>query len=162
MYKNNVDLFCALACLAGYNPSQYVQVDNRSDSHNDVYRSVLSDKRFISLQGKGKEEIEWNDYVYCVTVPDGNIVVRAGQHHYIVGNCCFYAHPEVLEDAIMPALPDYGFSLVVYLSTVTDKKSEFFQNKLRIAMDNPEDWTVIFAPWYLSYQSARMESIITN
>ena len=63
----------------------------------------------------------------------------------------FYAHPEDLDNAIMPALPDYGFSLVVYLSTFEDKKSEFFQNKLKIALDNPEDHVVIFAPWFLSY-----------
>lgn len=63
----------------------------------------------------------------------------------------FYSHPEDLDNAIMPALPDYGFSLVVYLSTFEDKKSDFFQNKLKIALDNPEDHVVIFAPWFLSY-----------
>lgn len=63
----------------------------------------------------------------------------------------FYSHPEDLDNAIMPALPDYGFSLVVYLSTFEDKKSDFFQNKLKIAIDNPEDHVVIFAPWFLSY-----------
>ena len=65
--------------------------------------------------------------------------------------CAFYSHPEDLDNAIMPALPDYGFSLVVYLSTFEDKKSSFFQNKLRTALNNPEDHVVIFAPWFLTY-----------
>lgn len=149
--KNNADLFMALGSIAGYNASQYVQKDSRSNSHNDVYRCVLSDKALRSLEGKEKTPIVWNDYVYCVTVPDGNIVIRAGQHNYVVGNCAYYTHPEDLDNAIMPALPDYGFSLVVYLSTFEDKKSDFFRNKLKIALDNPEDHVVIFAPWFLSY-----------
>lgn len=65
--------------------------------------------------------------------------------------CSFYTRPEQLEDAILPAMPDYGFSLIVYLSTVSDKKSMFFLDKIKAARDNPEDWTLIFVPWYFTY-----------
>lgn len=63
----------------------------------------------------------------------------------------FYAHPEQLEDAILPAMPDYGFSLIVYLSTVSDKKTTFFLDKIKMARDNPEDWSLVFVPWYFTY-----------
>lgn len=63
----------------------------------------------------------------------------------------FYTHPEQLEDAILPAMPDYGFSLIVYLSTVSDKKSTFFLDKIKMARDNPEDWSLVFVPWYFTY-----------
>ena len=63
----------------------------------------------------------------------------------------FYTHPEQLEDAILPAVPDYGFSLIVYLSTVSDKKTTFFLDKIKTARDNPEDWSLVFVPWYFTY-----------
>lgn len=65
--------------------------------------------------------------------------------------CSFYTRPEQLEDAILPAMPDYGFSLIVYLSTVSDKKSTFFLDKIKTARDNPEDWSLVFVPWYFTY-----------
>ena len=69
----------------------------------------------------------------------------------IFDEVAFYRNPEQLEDAILPAMPDYGFSLVVYASTFEDKKSTFFKDKLKMALDNPEDFTVLFIPWYLTY-----------
>lgn len=68
----------------------------------------------------------------------------------------FYTHPEELDDAIIPAIPDYGFSLVVYLSTFDDRKSDFFQKKLKTAIESPEDHVVIFAPWFLTYPEQSM------
>lgn len=65
--------------------------------------------------------------------------------------CSFYTRPEQLEDAILPAMPDYGFSLIVYLSTVSDKKTTFFLDKIKMAKDNPEDWSLVFVPWYFTY-----------
>ena len=165
-HKANADLFCALGCLAGYNASQYVQVDKRSKNYSDTYRCLLSNDQYKRLGWTSKREIVWKDKVYCVTVPEGNIVIRAGQHHYIVGNCSFYAHPEQLEDAILPAMPDYGFSLIVYLSTVSDKKTTFFLDKIKAARDNPEDWSLVFVPWYFTYPEKpvgiNFDSLILN
>lgn len=69
---------------------------------------------------------------------------------------CFYTHPEQLQDAILPSMPDYGFSLVIYLSTVSDKKSTFFLDKIKTARDNPEDWSLIFVPWYFTYPERKV------
>lgn len=73
----------------------------------------------------------------------------------------FYKKPEQLEDAILPAIPDYGFSLVAYLTTFEDKKSSFFANKLKTAVDNPDEFDVVFLPWYLVYPE-RKEGIDIN
>lgn len=78
----------------------------------------------------------------------------------------FYTHPEQLEDAILPAMPDYGFSLIVYLSTVSDKKTTFFLDKIKMARDNPEDWSLVFVPWYFTYPERSVgidfDSLILN
>lgn len=78
----------------------------------------------------------------------------------------FYTHPEQLEDAILPAMPDYGFSLIVYLSTVSDKKTTFFLDKIKAARDNPEDWSLVFVPWYFTYPERSVgidfDSLILN
>ena len=69
----------------------------------------------------------------------------------IFDEVAYYRTPEQLEDAILPAMPDYGFSLVVYASTFNDQKSTYFKDKLKAAIDNPEDFTILFIPWYLTY-----------
>lgn len=152
--KNNADLFCALGCIAGYSASQSICHDNRSPSYSDVYRCTLVLKQYRQLGEMGKTEIEWDDDVYCVTVPDGNIVIRAGLHHYVVGNCGFYRHPDVLEDAVSGSMPDTGFSLVVYASTFEDKMGEYYRKKIEAARDNPDTWSLIFAPWFMVYPEA--------
>ena len=70
--------------------------------------------------------------------------------------CSFYTHPEQLQDALLPAMPDYGFSLIIYLSTVSDRKSTFFLDKIKTARDNPEDWSLIFVPWYFTYPERKV------
>lgn len=69
----------------------------------------------------------------------------------IFDEVAYYRSPEQLEDAILPAMPDYGFSLVVYASTFDDKRSTYFKDKLKTALDNPDDFTILFIPWYLTY-----------
>lgn len=123
-----------------------------SGVHPDLYPNIERETLGSSIMTRYNDikGIRRNNYYELISA--GASSIRSDTINVLLQDeVCFYAHPEVLEDAIMPALPDYGFSLVVYLSTVTDKKSEFFQHKLRVAMENPEDWTVIFAPWYLSY-----------
>ena len=48
-------------------------------------------------------------------------------------------------------LPAYGFSLVIYASTFDDKQSDYFKKKIITARDNPGDWTLMFAPWFMVY-----------
>lgn len=66
-----------------------------------------------------------------------------------------YTRPYDLEAAISPAIPDYGFSLVMYLSTFSDKRSPYFLEKIKTAAKNPDDWTLMFIPWYFMYPEVR-------
>lgn len=104
---------------------------------------------------------------YYELISSGASSIRSATINVLLEDeCSFYAHPERLEDAILPAIPDYGFSLVVYLSTVDEKRGNFFLEKLKTAIDNPEDWTVIFAPWYMTYPEEpvgiKFEQLVLN
>lgn len=66
-----------------------------------------------------------------------------------------YSDPYETEAAIVPAIPDSGFSLVMYLSTFSDKRSPYFLEKIQTALDDPENWTLIFIPWYFSYPEVK-------
>lgn len=70
---------------------------------------------------------------------------------WIADEAALYTHPYDLEAALSPALPQYGFSLVVYLSTFNEGKSDYFTKKIETAIAHPEDWTLVFTPWYESY-----------
>lgn len=69
----------------------------------------------------------------------------------IFDEAAFYSHPEVVADAAVGSMPDTGFSLTIYMSTFEDRKNDFFKDKLRTAMDNPDDWKILFAPWFIQY-----------
>jgi superfamily II DNA or RNA helicase len=77
-----------MAVLCNYHTNQTVQVDNRSDTFNDVYRLFISKHiNRIGCRGITKSEIDYNGKVYCVKVPTGNIVVRHNGKVVITGNC---------------------------------------------------------------------------
>lgn len=69
----------------------------------------------------------------------------------IFDEAAFYSHPEVVADAAVGSMPDTGFSLTIYMSTFEDRKNDFFKDKLRTAMENPDDWKILFAPWFVQY-----------
>ena len=118
------------------------------DLFPDVERETLSSSivtHYRSIKGVPRD-------CYYEVISSGASSIRSSTINILLEDeCSFYAHPEALENAILPAIPDYGFSLVVYLSTVDDRRNTFFLDKIKTAIDNPEDWTVIFAPWYMSY-----------
>ena len=149
--KENRDFVAAVAFQAGLKCTCGTQEDARSEAHKDVYRVSMTSRANMTYQAFTKEEVNYDGRVYCVTVPTGCIVVRVGGKIWVTGNCSFYRQPEQLEDAVSPMLPAYGFSLVIYASTFDDKQSDYFKKKIITARDNPEDWTLMFAPWFMVY-----------
>lgn len=150
--KENRDFVAAIALQAGQRITTGVQVDNRSDTHKDVYRLYARRGGRQGYSKYSKKDITYKGRVYCVTVPTGAIVIRTGRDVWVCGNCSYYRNPEKLESAILPALPDTGFSLLMYLSTVGETASSaYFIDKVKIALDNPEDYTVVFVPWFFTY-----------
>lgn len=149
--EENRDFVASIALQAGQRVATGTQVDNRADNHSDMHRLYTRKGGKQSYEPFSKKAINYSGRVYCVTVPTGAMFVRTGGKVWVCGNCSFYNRPEQLQDAVLPAIPDYGFSLIVYLSTVSDKKSTFFLDKIKAARDNPEDWELVFVPWFFTY-----------
>lgn len=91
------------------------------------------------------------DNVYELVSANANSIRSATCNIAIFDELAFYRNPEELEAAISPAIPDNGFSLVVYLSTFDDKRSDYFLEKIKQAQEDSEDWTLLFTPWYEMY-----------
>ena len=104
----------------------------------------------IRLYYKDIIGVRRNNYYDLVSANASSL--RSGTANAILyDEVSFYRHPEELEDAVSPMLPAYGFSLVIYASTFDDKQSDYFKKKIITARDNPEDWTLLFAPFFMVY-----------
>lgn len=128
-----------LPIISGVHPSIFPTME----------RETLSSS--IMTHYKDIKGIPLNNYYELIS--SGSDSIRSSTINILLEDeVCYYKKPEKLESAILPALPDTGFSLLVYLSTVgEDASSMFFLEKLKIALDNPEDWTVVFVPWFFTY-----------
>lgn len=62
-----------------------------------------------------------------------------------------YRNPEAVEDAVSGAISSYGWSLTAYIGTFSDRLSNYFLNKIKLALDNPDDIQLVFIPWFLVY-----------
>lgn len=91
------------------------------------------------------------DNNYELVSANASSIRSATPHIWIADEVAFYKNPYDLEAAISAAIPDFGFSLVVYLSTFEDAQSDYFLNKIKQAQDDDENWTLLFVPWYEMY-----------
>ena len=62
-----------------------------------------------------------------------------------------YRNPYMVEDAISGAIPDHGFSFTAYIGTFSDRLSSYFLDKIKTAIDNPEEMQLVFVPWFMVY-----------
>lgn len=62
-----------------------------------------------------------------------------------------YRNPEAVEDAVSGAISSYGWSLTAYIGTFSDRLTDYFLNKIKLALANPDDIELIFIPWFLVY-----------
>ena len=88
--KKNTDFVSAVATLGGYSSYQTKRVDNRSVKFNDSYRVILKKQNTKLMDCFSKTYVDYNDYVYCVEVPEHNIIVRGNgdkQYTFVSGNC---------------------------------------------------------------------------
>lgn len=122
-----------------------------SGVHPDLYPTMERDNLGTSMITTYKDikGVRRNN-IYELVSANANSIRSDSCHLVIMDECGFYRNPYQLEAAIAPAIPDTGFSLVIYVSTFDDK-NDFFKNKIVTARDNPEDWTLIFAPWFMTY-----------
>lgn len=122
-----------------------------SGVHPDLFPTMERDNLGTSMITTYKDikGIRRNN-IYELVSANANSIRSDSCHLVIMDECGFYRNPYQLEAAIAPAIPDTGFSLVIYVSTFDDK-NDFFKNKIITARDNPDDWTLIFAPWFMTY-----------
>lgn len=112
-------------------------------SRNSYTSSITT--TYHSIKGASR------DNVYELVSANANSIRSATCNIAIFDEVAFYKRPEELEAAISPAIPDNGFSLVIYLSTFDDQKSDYFLEKIKQAQEDDEDWTLVFTPWYEMY-----------
>lgn len=62
-----------------------------------------------------------------------------------------YRNPEAVEDAVSGAISSYAWSFTAYIGTFSDRLSDYFLNKIKLALANPDDIELIFIPWFLVY-----------
>ena len=65
-----------------------------------------------------------------------------------------YRNPEMVEDAVSGAISSYAWSFTAYIGTFSDRLSDYFLNKIKLALDNPDEIELIFIPWFLVYGRA--------
>lgn len=130
---NNVLFIQTLCHLSG----RRSVICKRSNEHGSWYKATIiqNPNSFISIDNR--KDVDYNGYVYCVTVPSGMIMVRQNEQISISGNCdaltyheCGYKHVvsvpnganvnlEYLDEFI-----DSHFDKldVIYISVDNDKK----------------------------------------
>jgi len=85
--SGNADIVQIVALFGGYKCSRGIQIDNRKESYKDVHRFYFYKDVDAATQSIKKDYVDYDGKVYCVTVPDGNIIVRRNNKVSITGNC---------------------------------------------------------------------------
>lgn len=87
--KNAVDFYQTVAVMCGYGTHVSRVVDDRSEKFSDVYRLFINKLGCSRTTGSVSvtEAQGYDGDVYCVTVPEGNIVVRRNDKVMVCGNC---------------------------------------------------------------------------
>lgn len=137
-YNNKV-----LPIITGVHPDIYPKVIR---SYTDPATRELT---YVETQGTDR-----NNRYEIVSSNASSLRGGTGQI-LILDEVADYTDPYETEAAIVPAIPDSGFSLIMYLSTFSDKRSPYFLEKIQTAIEEPDNWTLVFIPWYFSYPESR-------
>lgn len=88
---------------------------------------------------------------YEITSAGSNSVRSGTVSVWLADEPSEYRNPEAVEDSVSGAISSYGWSLTAYIGTFSDRLSNYFLNKIKLALDNPDDIELIFIPWFLVY-----------
>ena len=89
---------------------------------------------------------------YYEVVSAGSNSVRSGTVSvWLCDEPSEYRNPEMVEDAISGAISSYAWSFTAYIGTFSDRLSNYFLNKIKLALDNPNEIELVFIPWFLVY-----------
>lgn len=88
---------------------------------------------------------------YEITSAGSNSVRSGTVSVWLADEPSEYRNPEAVEDSVSGAISSYGWSLTAYIGTFSDRLSNYFLNKIKLALDNPDEIELIFIPWFLVY-----------
>ena len=88
---------------------------------------------------------------YEITSAGSNSVRSGTVSVWLADEPSEYRNPEAVEDAVSGAISSYGWSLTAYIGTFSDRLSNYFLNKIKLAIENPDDIELVFIPWFLVY-----------
>lgn len=88
---------------------------------------------------------------YEITSAGSNSVRSSTVSVWLADEPSEYRNPEAVEDSVSGAISSYGWSLTAYIGTFSDRLSNYFLNKIKLAIDNPDDIELVFIPWFLVY-----------
>lgn len=104
--KANAEFVYQVMVLAGYTPYISKQIDKRG--YKTHYRVYMPDKtRKLSLQHihEKRKLIDWNDYMYCITVPSTFFIVKKDGYTFVTGNC--HALNKKLIEILFPIISEH-------------------------------------------------------
>lgn len=127
--------------ITGVHPGLFADIYRKNDEGTLVYE-------YDNIKGNKRNNI------YELVSSNTKAVRGTTKQVVLFDEASMYTNPEDLEAAVLPAVPSYGFSLIIYLSTFEDKKNTYFLDKIQTAIRNPDDYTLIFIPWYKIYPEA--------
>ena len=118
----------------------------------EIYPTIERDTMGTStlLKYKDIKGIRRGGY-YEITSAGSNSVRSGTVSLWLCDEPSEYRNPEAVEDAVSGAISSYGWSLTAYIGTFSDRLSDYFLNKIKLAIDNPDDIELIFIPWFLVY-----------
>lgn len=120
--------------------------------HPFLYPNILTDKLSSSIISTYRDiKGVRRDNTYELVSSKASSIRSASVHIALFDEAADYQKPEELEDALVPAMPKDEFSLVVYLSTFSEQRSDYFTGKIKTAIEHPELYTLLFSPWYENY-----------
>lgn len=88
---------------------------------------------------------------YEITSAGSNSVRSGTVSVWLADEPSEYRNPDAVQDAISGAISSYGWSLTAYIGTFSDRLTNYFLNKIKLALDNPDEMELIFIPWFLCY-----------
>lgn len=119
---------------------------------NAIYPTIERDTMGTStlLHYKDIKGIRRGGY-YEITSAGSNSVRSGTVSVWLCDEPSEYRNPEAVEDAVSGAISSYGWSLTAYIGTFSDRLSDYFLNKIKLAIANPDDIELVFIPWFLVY-----------
>lgn len=120
--------------------------------HPSIYPTIERDTLGTStlLKYKDVKGVRRGGY-YEITSAGSNSVRSGTVSVWLADEPSEYRNPEMVEDAISGAISSYGWSFTAYIGTFSDRLSGYFLDKIKTAINHPDEMELVFIPWFLVY-----------